>query len=85
MLFRSKRLTHLPVIVDPSHAGGKWWLVDSMSRAAVAAGADGLMIEVHNNPECALCDGAQSLKPEKYGELIQDVAQIAKVLGKTLP
>ena len=80
-----KRLTHLPVIVDPSHAGGKWWLVDSMSRAAVAAGADGLMIEVHNNPECALCDGAQSLKPEKYGELIQDVAQIAKVLGKTLP
>lgn len=79
-----KRLTHLPVIVDPSHAGGKWWLVDSMSRAAVAAGADGLMIEVHNNPECALCDGAQSLKPEKYGELIQDVAQIAKVLGKTL-
>lgn len=80
-----KRLTHLPVIVDPSHAGGKWWLVDSMSRAAVAAGADGLMIEVHNNPECALCDGAQSLKPEKYDELIQDVAQIAKVLGKTLP
>ena len=80
-----KRLTHLPVNVDPSHAGGKWWLVDSMSRAAVAAGADGLMIEVHNNPECALCDGAQSLKPEKYGELIQDVAQIAKVLGKTLP
>ena len=80
-----KRLTHLPVIVDPSHAGGKWWLVDSMSRAAVAAGADGLMIEVHNNPECALCDGAQSLKPEKYGELIQDVAQIAKVIGKTLP
>ena len=79
-----KRLTHLPVIVDPSHAGGKWWLVDSMSRAAVAAGADGLMIEVHNNPECALCDGAQSLKPEKYGELIQDVAQIAKVLGKTI-
>lgn len=79
-----KRLTHLPVIVDPSHAGGKWWLVDSMSRAAVAAGADGLMIEVHNNPECALCDGAQSLKPEKYDELIQDVAQIARVLGKTL-
>lgn len=79
-----RKLTHLPVIVDPSHAGGKWWLVDSMSRAAVAAGADGLMIEVHNNPECALCDGAQSLKPEKYDELIQDVAQIAKVLGKTL-
>ncbi len=79
-----RKLTHLPVIVDPSHAGGKWWLVDAMSRAAVAAGADGLMVEVHNNPECALCDGAQSLKPEKYDELFQDVTQIAKVLGKTV-
>ena len=79
-----RKLTHLPVIVDPSHAGGKWWLVDAMSRAAIAAGADGLMVEVHNNPECALCDGAQSLKPEKYNELFQDVAQIAKVLGKTV-
>ena len=79
-----RKLTHLPIIVDPSHAGGKWWLVDSMSRAAVAAGADGLMIEVHNNPECALCDGAQSLKPEKFNELIQDVTQIARVLGKNL-
>ena len=79
-----RKLTHLPVIVDPSHAGGKWWLVDAMSRAAIAAGADGLMVEVHTNPECALCDGAQSLKPEKYDELFQDVAQIAKVLGKTV-
>ncbi len=79
-----RKLTHLPVIVDPSHAGGKWWLVDAMSRAAIAAGADGLMVEVHNNPECALCDGAQSLKPEKYDELFRDVAQIAKVLGKTV-
>lgn len=79
-----RKLTHLPVIVDPSHAGGKWWLVDAMSRAAVAAGADGLMVEVHNNPECALCDGAQSLKPEKYDELFRDVEQIAKVLGKTV-
>lgn len=76
------KLTHLPVIVDPSHAGGKWWLVDSMSKASIAAGADGLMVEVHNNPECALCDGAQSLKPEKYEHLIQDVTQIAKVVGK---
>lgn len=49
--------THLPVVVDPSHAGGKWWLVEPMAKAAVAAGVDGLMIEVHNNPECALCDG----------------------------
>lgn len=79
-----RRLTHLPVIVDPSHAGGKWWLVDSMAKASVAAGADGLMIEVHNNPECALCDGAQSLKPKKYDDLIKEVSQIAKVVGKTL-
>ena len=79
-----RKLTHLPIIVDPSHAGGKWWLVDAMSRAAIAAGADGLMVEVHNNPECALCDGAQSLKPEKYDELFRDVTQIAKVLGKTV-
>ena len=56
--------THLPVVIDPSHAGGKWWLVEPMAKAAVAAGADGLMIEVHNNPECALCDGAQDLIPE---------------------
>mgnify|MGYP002243641277 CR=1 FL=1 len=66
------------------HAGGKWWLVDSMAKASIAAGADGLMVEVHNNPECALCDGAQSLKPDKFNELINDVTQIAKVLGKTL-
>lgn len=79
-----KRLTHLPVIVDPSHAGGKWWLVDSMAMAAVAAGADGLMVEVHNNPECALCDGAQSLKPEKYSELVKKISQIATVVGKSL-
>lgn len=79
-----RRLTHLPVIVDPSHAGGKWWLVDSMAKASIAAGADGLMIEVHNNPECALCDGAQSLKPHKYNDLIRDVSQIAAVVGKTM-
>ena len=76
--------THLPVVVDPSHAGGKWWLVEPMAKAAVAAGADGLMIEVHNDPECALCDGAQSLKPERYDGLLQQVKQIAEVVGKTL-
>ncbi len=76
--------THLPIVIDPSHAGGKWWLVEPMAKAAVAAGADGLMVEVHNNPECALCDGAQSLKPEKYDELIRQVKQIAEVVGKTL-
>lgn len=78
-----KKLTHLPVIVDPSHAGGKWWLVDSMSMASIAAGADGLIIEVHNDPECALCDGAQSLKPKKYEQLISDIKKITQVLGKT--
>ena len=77
-----RKLTHLPVIIDPSHAGGKWWLVDSMAKASVAAGADGLMIEVHNNPEAALCDGAQSLKPEKYGELLKDVKQIADIIHR---
>ena len=79
-VLRSK--THLPIIIDPSHAGGKWWLVEPMAKAAVAAGADGLMIEVHNNPEAALCDGAQSLKPEKYDVLLQQVRQIAEVVGK---
>lgn len=79
-----RKLTHLPVIVDPSHAGGKWWLVESMSRAAVAAGAAGLIIEVHNDPENALCDGAQSLKPKRYDALIKEVSQIAQVLGKDI-
>ena len=78
------RLTHLPVIIDPSHAGGKWWLVEPMAKAAVAAGADGLMIEVHNNPECALCDGAQSLKPNKYDLLMKDITQIARILGRSV-
>ena len=77
-----RKLTHLPIIIDPSHAGGKWWLVDSMAKASVAAGADGLMIEVHNNPEAALCDGAQSLKPEKYSELLKDVKQIADIIHR---
>ena len=77
-----RKLTHLPVIIDPSHAGGKWWLVDSMAKASVAAGADGLMIEVHNNPEAALCDGAQSLKPEKYSEMLKDVKQIADIIHR---
>lgn len=78
------RKTHLPIIIDPSHAGGKWWLVEPMAKASIAAGADGLMIEVHNNPECALCDGAQSLKPEKYTELLKQIRQIAAVVGKQI-
>lgn len=79
-----RRLSHLPIIVDPSHAGGKWWLVEPMSKAAVAAGADGLMIEVHSNPECALCDGGQSLKPAKYDTLLKEIRQIAEVVGKKM-
>ena len=79
-----RKKTHLPVVIDPSHAGGKWWLVEPMAKAAVAAGADGLMIEVHNNPECALCDGAQSLKPEKHDTLLKEIKLIAEVVGKQL-
>ncbi len=79
-----KSLTHLPIVVDPSHAGGKWWLVEPMAKAAVAAGADGLMVEVHNDPENALCDGAQSLKPEKYDMLLNSISKIAPVVGKSL-
>lgn len=79
-----RKLTHLPIIIDPSHAGGKWWLVDSMAKASVAAGADGLMIEVHNDPENALCDGAQSLKPEKYDFLLKDLTKIAEAVGKKI-
>ena len=77
-----KRRSHLPIIVDPSHAGGKWWLVEPMAKAAVACGADGLMVEVHNNPECALCDGGQSLKPEKYDRMMKEIKGILQVLGK---
>lgn len=79
-----KKKTHLPVIIDPSHAGGKWWLVEPMAKASVAAGADGLMVEVHNDPESALCDGAQSLKPAKYDELLRQIKQIAAVVGKNV-
>ena len=77
-----KRLTHLPIIIDPSHAGGKWWLVEPMAKAAVAAGCDGLMIEVHNDPEHALCDGPQSLKPQKYTELLRQIKGIGEIIGK---
>ncbi len=77
-----QKMTHLPIVIDPSHAGGKWWLVEPMACAAVAAGADGLMIEVHNDPECAMCDGAQSLRPEKFDETMQKIKQIAPVFGK---
>ncbi len=72
-----KELSHLPIIVDPSHATGKWAMVEPLSRAAIAVGADGLIIEVHHQPELALSDGAQSLKPEKFGKLMHAVQKIA--------
>ena len=73
-------LTHLPVVVDPSHATGKVKLVPPMTAAAVASGADGIMVEVHNNPTCALCDGAQSLTPAQFDELSKKVRKIREVL-----
>jgi 3-deoxy-7-phosphoheptulonate synthase len=73
-------LTHLPVIVDPSHATGKARLVPPMASAAVAAGADGIMVEVHNNPACALCDGAQSLTPSQFADLNQKVQRIREAI-----
>jgi 3-deoxy-7-phosphoheptulonate synthase len=79
-----QRVTHLPIVIDPSHAGGKWWLVEPMAKAAVAAGCNGLMIEVHNNPEKALCDGPQSLRPEKYEQLLQQIKEIGKIVGKEI-
>lgn len=75
-----KELTHLPVIVDPSHATGMARLVKPMALAAVAAGADGLMIEVHNNPSKALCDGAQSLTPDQFAHVMKGVNGIREVM-----
>ena len=79
-----KKLTHLPVIIDPSHATGIRDKVSPMARAAIAAGADGLMIEVHNDPDHALSDGAQSLYPKQFGQLVRDIYVIAPVVGKQL-
>lgn len=79
-----KELTHLPVVVDPSHACGKAAWVNALSRAAVAAGADGLLIEAHPHPELALSDGAQSLRPEALQALIHDIDQIAAAVGRTV-
>ncbi len=77
-----KELTHLPIIVDPSHASGLSRLVEPLSMASVGAGADGLMIEVHNNPKCALCDGAQSLRPEQFEEVVKKIDVILPLVDK---
>ncbi|HDH01468.1 MAG TPA: 3-deoxy-7-phosphoheptulonate synthase, partial [Nitrospirae bacterium] len=79
-----KKLSHLPVVVDPSHGVGKWDLVAPMAKAAIAAGADGLMIEVHPKPEEALSDGEQSLKPDKFRTLMKELKAVAKAVGRTL-
>ncbi|MDD3225384.1 MAG: 3-deoxy-7-phosphoheptulonate synthase [Clostridium sp.] len=73
-----KRESHLPIIIDPSHAAGMWWMVEPLAKAAVAAGADGLIIEVHNDPANALCDGQQSIKPEKFRNLMKSLKEIEK-------
>lgn len=77
-------LSHLPIVVDPSHSTGRWGLVDAISKAAIAAGADGLLVEVHPNPEEALSDGQQSLLPEKFAKLMEELKALAKALGREI-
>ena len=79
-----KRLSHLPVIVDPSHASGDWRLVEPMSKASILSGCDGLIIEVHNNPQKALCDGQQSIKPNKFRFLMEKARVLAEIEGKVI-
>jgi 3-deoxy-7-phosphoheptulonate synthase len=79
-----KSLTHLPVIIDPSHSTGNWQFVESIARAGIAAGADGLIVEVHAHPEEALSDGSQSLKPERFASMVQQVKAIAQAIGRSL-
>ena len=79
-----KEKTHLPIVIDPSHATGDWKYIESVSMAAVAAGADGLIIEVHDHPEQAWSDGAQSLKPEKFAEVVRKCTSIANAIGRDM-
>lgn len=79
-----KELSHLPIIVDPSHATGSWKYVPALSKGAIATGADGLLIEVHSDPTCALCDGPQSLKPSKFSRLMDELKPIALAVGRKL-
>jgi 3-deoxy-7-phosphoheptulonate synthase len=78
------RLSHLPVVVDPSHAAGMWWMVTPLALAAVAAGADGIMIEVHNDPKNAKCDGPQSVTPKDFGEIMKKIRSIAQAVGRSV-
>lgn len=79
-----KQLSHLPIIADPSHAAGRWGLVSALSMAAIAAGADGLIVEAHVRPEDALSDGAQSLRPDRFRELMQQARLLAKAIGREI-
>jgi len=79
-----KQMSHLPVIVDPSHGTGHWWMVPSLAKAAIAAGADGLIIEVHYDPQKALCDGGQSLHPEKFKNLMDELINVGQAIGRNI-
>jgi 3-deoxy-7-phosphoheptulonate synthase len=79
-----KKLSHLPVVVDPSHGTGHAWMVPSLAKAAVAVGADGLLVEVHNNPDDALCDGPQSLSIDQFKMMMEDLRSLSKALGRGL-
>lgn len=79
-----KRQSHLPIIVDPSHATGKRWMVEPMAKAAIAAGADGIMVEVHNDPDHALCDGAQSITPAMFAKLMTTLKKIAPIVDREI-
>ena len=79
-----KRLTHLPVIVDPSHGTGHWWMVPWMAKAAIAVGADGLLVEVHCCPQEALSDGPQSLRPDKFSQMMKELSEVARAIGRKL-
>lgn len=79
-----KRLSHLPVVVDPSHGSGHWWMVPSLAKAAIAIGADGLMVEVHCNPQEALSDGPQSLRPDKFDLMMKDLVKVARSIGREI-
>ena len=79
-----KEKTHLPIVIDPSHATGNYKYVEAMAIAAVAAGADGLEIEVHDNPQCAWSDGAQCLKPDKFAETIAKCRVVARAVGREM-
>ena len=79
-----KKLTHLPIIIDPSHATGHWELVETAALSSIVAGCDGLIVEVHNNPECALSDGQQSLKIKKFNEMMEKAEKLAAFTGRNM-